>query len=139
LFKRKRRLKRKRNRNRHRNRKRKKENLPPRLGRIWPNPLSLPPARRVPRPVHMAHLPRARPRLRHASPPADRSAPLVSRNTPPAHNRAPSGKRAPLVSPSLAPVIKLSARSPLVTTRPIASPLTRSPARLAPCVPVSLR
>jgi hypothetical protein len=40
-----------------------------------------------------------------------------------------SGKRAPLVSPFLAPVTKLSTRSPPVAARSIASPLTRSPTR----------
>jgi hypothetical protein len=138
LFKRKRGLKKKRKRNR--NRKRKKGKSPPRLGRIQPT--SPPPRARAPPPslvAHAAHLPRAHSRLRRVSPPADRPAPLVSRNTPPARDRSPSSKRAPLVSPSLALVTKLSARSPPVATRPVASPLTRSPARLAPCVPVSLR
>jgi hypothetical protein len=49
-------------------------------------------------------------------------------------NRPLSDKRVPF----LAPVTKLSARSLPVATRAVASPLTCSPARLAPCVAVSL-
>jgi hypothetical protein len=106
--------------------KEKGKSSPVRLGRIWPNPLS--PARRAPLPrsAHEAH-----PHSRACAPPsaAVSSAPPVSHARPCSPATPLSSKWAPLVSPFLAPVTKLSARSPLATVRPVASPLTRSPAR----------
>ena len=116
--------------------KEKGKSSPPRLGRIRPNPLSPAPHSSPPLGPR-GPSPLARPRfpLRRCQPGPTRQprSPSAPRNCP------LSGKRAPLVSPFLAPVTKLSARSPPVATHPVASPLTRSPARLAPCGPVSLR
>jgi hypothetical protein len=57
-----------------------------------------------------------------------------SRSLP--RNRPLSGKWASLVSTFLAPVTKLSTGSPPATIRPVASPLSRSPARFgALCLP----
>jgi hypothetical protein len=117
--------------------KEKGKSSPPRLGRIRPNPLSLArPRSSPPRGPHgPSPLARPRPSLRRCQPDPTRQprSPSLPRNRP------LSNKRAPLVSPFLAPVTKLSARSPSVATRPVVSLLTRSPARLAPCVPISLR
>jgi hypothetical protein len=123
LFKRKRRLKKKRKRNR--NRKKKKEN-PPSAGLDSAQPPPLSPTRSSPRPKPSTpHLPR--PRSRHA---AVRPAPPASHTYPSPLAFALSRKRAPPVSPFCpSPVTRLSTRSPPAIVCPIASPLTRSPAR----------
>jgi hypothetical protein len=78
--------------------------------------------------AHAAHL--SRPPAPHSPPLADDSTPPISR----ARSRSlvtalplASGPRLSATLPS--PVIRLSARSPSATARPVASPLSRSPAR----------
>jgi hypothetical protein len=104
--------------------------LSPQLGRFWPK--SLPPLRpsRVSRTAPAAHLSCPPSPAPHSPPLADDPTPPISR----ARSRSlatalplASGPRLSATLPS--PVIRLSARSPPATTRPVTSPLSRSPAR----------
>ena len=102
--------------------------LPPPAGPIQAQvPPPLPPSR-ASRTAHAAHL--SRPPAPHSPPLADDLTPHISR----ARSRS-LATALPLASgPSLSatlpsPVIRLSARSPSATARPVASPLSRSPAR----------
>jgi hypothetical protein len=124
----------KRKRNRIGNRKRKRNFTSPRLRRFWPK---LPPS--LPR----AHLPRPRPSSAHL-PRAPAPRPVSARPHPSA---APALSSHPLslcqpdpacqpLSPS--PVIRLSARSSPAIACPVASPLTRSPARFGALHPRAL-
>jgi hypothetical protein len=106
--------------------KEKGKSSPPRLGRIRTNHLS-PACSRSPSRGPSGPSPLAPPRssLRRCQP-----GPTCQPRSPSLpRNRPLSGKRAPLVSPFLTPMTKLSTRSPPAAARSIASPLTRSPAR----------
>jgi hypothetical protein len=108
-----------------RKRKRKGKTPPPRLSRFRPKPpLTLPRARtppfRGPSPRTRAPLPSA---TASSAPPVSRTPLALSRSL------SLSGKRVPLVSAFLAPVTGLATRSPPATACPVASPLSRSPAR----------
>ena len=114
-----------------------KGNPPPPAG---PNPAHLfsPHARTPPSlAAHAAHLPRARVAL---LPPPLTGRPHPSARPPSLPRDHPlSGKRAPPVSPfSPSLVTRLSARSPPAVARPVASPLTRSPARFGALCPQAL-
>jgi hypothetical protein len=110
-------------------RKEKKKNLPL-AGLNSAQPL-LPPLSRALTRGPAQPTSRARPRRAHCQPGPTRQprSPSLPRDRP------LSGRRALLVSPFPSLVIRLSARSPLATARPVALPLTCLPARFGALSP----
>jgi hypothetical protein len=101
------------------------------LGRIRPNPLS--PAPHSSPPLGPSPLTLPRPSLRRCQPGPTRQPrpPSLPRDRP-----LPDKQASPVSPFSPSPVTRLSAHSPSATVRPVASPLTRSPARfgiMRPC------
>jgi hypothetical protein len=98
------------------------------MGRFRPKP---PPLSRAPAPLFLPRGPSGPSPARPRSPLSLPARPHPSAALPLALSRSISlpDKRVPLVSAFLAPMTGIATRSPPATARPVASPLSRSPAR----------